>query len=304
LRDIEFDDDPFWKSYNGRTAAKSNLKTGGASFGVVTLFGVALLLLVRHWFPDPGHGSGIEQASAEEVVSAAPSRPKPHTHEEEQAVSRGPLAWLGDALGSKQTREERDDFHHGLKDWAAPDGAERKAGGWLVRDGKLRPGPMRLWRPTLTAKDYRVQFLGQIEKKAVAWSFRASDASNYYASKIVLRRPGEVAGASLVRWAVINAHADAPVELPLPVTLQRDKPYEIAFAAAGSSFRTSIDGHMVDEWVDKRLKTGGVGLFSDQGETALIHWIRFQEGKERGGLFATMLFLPPWMENQTPEDER
>lgn len=296
LRDLEYDDDQFWRSYKGRAAAKSNLKTGGASFGVVAVFAVSLLLLVRHWFPETAAPSPTEQATAEEIMRTSPIRSNAAARRDDLAAAPGLLAKLGDALTGRKDREERDDFRNGVKDWVAAGGAERKAGGWLVRDGKLRPGQMRIWRPTIEAQDYRVQFLGQIEKKAVAWSFRASDANNYYASKIILRKPGEVAGASLVRWAVVDSRADEPVELPLPVTLQRDKPYEIAFTATGNAFRTSIDGHLVDEWKDSRLKSGGVGFFADEGETALIHWVRFREGRERGGFFAALLFLPPWLE--------
>ena len=39
-----------------------------------------------------------------------------------------------------------------------------------------------------------IQFVGQIETKALGWIFRAFDTKNYYAMKIEAIRPGGVTG--------------------------------------------------------------------------------------------------------------
>ena len=38
--------------------------------------------------------------------------------------------------------------------------------------------------------DYRVQFLGMIDKKALSWVVRAADFNNYYVVKLVVLKPG------------------------------------------------------------------------------------------------------------------
>jgi hypothetical protein len=41
---------------------------------------------------------------------------------------------------------------------------------------------------------------------------------------------------------------------------------------------TTINGQKVDTWSDDRLERGGVGFFSDPGESALINWVRVTAG--------------------------
>jgi hypothetical protein len=45
----------------------------------------------------------------------------------------------------------------------------------------------------------------------------------------------------------------------------------------GDHFRASVNGHVVDSWSDNRLRAGGVGFVSSQGEAARVRWIRVSD---------------------------
>ena len=64
------------------------------------------------------------------------------------------------------------------------------------------------------------------------------------------------------------------VEIPLRVLMHNDTPYRVQITVNGEDFTTSIEGQLVDYWRDDRLKTGGVGFFSDTGERARLYWMK------------------------------
>jgi hypothetical protein len=50
-----------------------------------------------------------------------------------------------------------------------------------------------------------------------------------------------------------------------------------------------VNGRMVDSWSDKRLKTGGVGLFADPGEVATVRYASVSDRNTlTGRLFSYM----------------
>ena len=42
----------------------------------------------------------------------------------------------------------------------------------------------------------------------------------------------------------------------------------------GADFSTAVNGQMVDSWSDGRLRAGGVGFFSDNGEVASLRYVQ------------------------------
>jgi hypothetical protein len=102
--------------------------------------------------------------------------------------------------------------------------------------------------------------------------------------------------ASILRYGKDGDREFARAELPLPASIQKDKAHRITMLAEGNRFTTLIDGRVVDEWTNSRLRAGGVGFFSEDGEVAGIQWAKFREKK---GIFdrfiSANLFLPPGM---------
>ena len=194
-------------------------------------------------------------------------------------ASRGDLT--GSARGARNAVMSRisrraainikDDFRSGLSQWT---GGSGWADSWSYDGtGFARPGHMALLSGSLPMADYRLEFLGQIEKKAMAWVFRAADAHNYYATKLVETSRGPEAKYFIVRYAVVEGRERLRIQLPLPVTGQAKTMFRVREEIRGAQFTTYLDGRLVDTWSDSSLARGGVGLFADPGETAYIRWV-------------------------------
>jgi hypothetical protein len=144
-------------------------------------------------------------------------------------------------------------------------------GGWIT-DWGVEPGVRTLrdisvLRPTLSMSDYRLEFEAQIESKALGWIYRAQDVKNYYVSKLEIVKPGINPTVALVRYAVLNGEEQPHAQFPLNMPVRVDTTYKIRFDAVGDHFTTWVQDQKIDEWTDARLKTGGIGLYSDRGES-------------------------------------
>jgi hypothetical protein len=111
---------------------------------------------------------------------------------------------------------------------------------------------------------------GQIETKAIGWVFRAADPKNFYVTKLEIVKPGLEPTIALVRFAIIDGEEQAHAQLPLPMKVRRDTLFKIRLDAIGNHFTTYVQDEKVDDWTDDRVKTGGVGLYSERGEVATL----------------------------------
>ncbi len=94
--------------------------------------------------------------------------------------------------------EMSEDFQDGMQGWQGQGEWTRS---WQInKAGYARPGRLALYQPSMHMQDYRMEFLVQIEKKAVGWAYRAGDTENYYAAKITVVKPGPLPVLSLVRY--------------------------------------------------------------------------------------------------------
>jgi hypothetical protein len=164
-----------------------------------------------------------------------------------------------------------DDFRSGLDAWESHSNLTRS---WSYdAAGFVRPGPLAIFKPTVDLSDYRFEFLGEIDQKAMGWAFRAQDLNNYYAMKFVVVKPGPLPLVHIVRYAVINGKEGPHVDKPLPMTVRTDMLYRIQVNARGSDFTILAQGQVVDFWTDSRLSHGGVGFFCNRGERARLRWV-------------------------------
>ncbi len=283
LRDLEFEDDPFWKNSQSQ-AQKQQSKTSNATLAGLIVGLMVAMVGARYYFPETASGPN---PLASNLPSVRPSLPG-----EDPADAGNPVpawvSWIQNRLPGEKPLRVRSTFDGPLKDWAG------NAAGWTVRGGAAHPGRLRIWSPTLNTRNYTMEFRGSVERKAVSWAFRARDPQNYYATKIVIARPGEVSGASIVRYGVLDSTEFGRTELPIPLALKPNHPYRIQIQVVGAQFSTLIDGNVVDRWSDRRIASGGVGFFSEDGESAAIEWADFRERKGwLTALISATLFLPP-----------
>jgi hypothetical protein len=118
--------------------------------------------------------------------------------------------------------------------------------------------------------DYRMEFQGQIDTKAIGWIFRALDPKNYYVMKLEIVKPGLEPTVALVRFAMINGEEQPHAQFPLTMPVRLDTLYKIRFEALGNHFTTWVQDQKIDEWTDDRIRMGGAGLYSDRGERASL----------------------------------
>lgn len=223
---------------------------------------------------------GVEKQEAATAVGKAPeprhSAPVVPVAAVATAAVPAPAAPTGFAK-IKQSILERaavslsDDFRAGLGDWEGK-------GNWSAQwsydpSGFLRTGPLALYKPSLSLRDYRMEFLGQIEKKSMGWVYRATDPDNYYATKIVITKGGPLPTAIIERYAVINGKESSLQRRPLPLQVRADMLYRVRMDVRGGGFTLSVEGQIVDYWSDERLKSGGIGFFSGKGELARLRWV-------------------------------
>jgi hypothetical protein len=143
--------------------------------------------------------------------------------------------------------------------------------------GFLRPGTVGFLQKSMSLVNYRMEFMGQIERKSLGWAFRAKDENNYYVAKLTIARPGPLPIVDLVHYPVTNGKEGPKVSVMLPFSVQNDTLYQVEMNIRGDAFRASVNGHVVDSWTDGALRAGGVGFVSGKGEAARVRWIRVSD---------------------------
>ena len=211
------------------------------------------------------------------MILPGPSGPAyPPVPSLDPGTKRGPIYRVGDAFSnivrSQAPITLHDDFGKGLADWTTvvmrnvPKVDDPK--GFALPSGPnvVHPGYLRIWNRSVALQNYQMEFKGELEKKSLSWAFRASDAKNYYATKIMIMKPGPLPNAGLVRYVMMNGREWDRVQLPIPVTLERGGNYKVRVSVQDDRFITYLNGQVISSWSDKRLRRGGVGFFSDEDD--------------------------------------
>ena len=182
--------------------------------------------------------------------------------------------------------EVSDNFHAGLASWEGKGFAKTWA---YDKEGFVRPGHLALYKPSHDMSDYKMEFLTQIERKSVGWVFRAEDEQNYYGMKLAVTEPGPRPLVALIRYSVVDGKRETHGEQPLQVMMHNNRPYRVSVDVKGNQFLTSIEGQVVDSWSDDRLKSGGVGLFSEGSEKARVYWLKVTKNSDFLGKLCSIL---------------
>jgi hypothetical protein len=182
--------------------------------------------------------------------------------------------------------EVGDNFHAGLASWDGKNFAKT----WnFDKEGFIRPGRLALYKPSREMQDYKLEFLTQVERKGVNWVVRAADDHNYYGMKLAVTEPGPRPLVALVRYVVIDGKRESHGEMPVQVMMHNNRPYRVEVDVKGNKFLTSIEGQVVDSWSDDRLKTGGVGFFTESSEKARLYWMKITKNSDFLGKLCSIL---------------
>ncbi|MEP6960729.1 MAG: hypothetical protein ABI995_01530 [Acidobacteriota bacterium] len=183
-----------------------------------------------------------------------------------------------------------EDFRQGLDNWNSRSGNVAE---WSFdQAGSVLPGKVALYGPSLRLTDYNLQFLGMIDQGAMSWVVRAADFDNCYVVKLVVVKPGPVPQMGLTRYAVINGKAQDRVDTPVMLSARLDSLYRVDMSVTGDRYSLTIQGQMIDAWTETRLKKGGVGFFTNNGEKSRVRWMSITHQYDMlGRLFA---YLAPY----------
>ncbi len=226
------------------------------------------------WYSSSGGGAAPESVashgSTTRVENGAPTQPS-----EPGIIAKlfgdDSMVEMKRSIQKRAAVELSDDFRQGLGDWS---GVGDWARGWSYdRAGFLRPRQIAFYTPSMELTDYRLEFLGQIERKALSWVFRAADPRNYYVNRLEITGPGPLPVVVLVRYAVIGGVAGAKTVTRLPMQTQMDTLYRVRVDVQGSNFVTTIQGQVVDVFSDDKIARGGVGFFAGPGEDVRLRWV-------------------------------
>lgn len=131
---------------------------------------------------------------------------------------------------------------------------------------------MQLYRPSVGMSDYRFQFSGQIESKALGWVFREVDTNNYYAMKIETLAPGKMA---ITHFAVVEGRESGYSQRPAALDSRPGAVYKVDLDVSGPRFTVYVGGEPMDFWTDNRLKAGAVGFMNERDERGAASAVRF-----------------------------
>lgn len=178
-----------------------------------------------------------------------------------------------------------DDFQNDVEQWLSR-GASSLAEGSVAR---VPPDSMFLRQDTLELGSYRVDFDTKIQSGGVGWAVRAANFENFYGFKLVesrTRRRSAFHMERFIQTAGSKLASGQPYRIDLPQDLARSGAFNrVSVRVRGEHITTLINGFGVDYWQDSQFSRGGVGLFADGGEEALIRRMTVSGNDDSWGLF-------------------
>jgi hypothetical protein len=205
----------------------------------------------------------------------------------DSGVKRGFLDRAGDTIGEVIRSSAPVTLHTEIRSSSLSDWTAVALHGSTVDDPRswisaaapelIRPGSLRIWKKSVSLQNYQMEFMGQLEKRSLSWAIRAADPNNYYASKLVITKPGPLPNARLDRYLVLNGKQyDLPPSVP-NMTLERGVSYRVRVSVQDDRFVTYLNGNYIGAFSDKRLERGGVGFFADDEDPQQVAWVDVSE---------------------------
>ena len=150
-------------------------------------------------------------------------------------------------------------------------------GGWVAEwasdaSGSAHGRQLSLYRPSTAMSDYRLEFIGSIQRKSLGCVFRAVDSNNYYAIKLIAGRLGTP--ISISHFAVIEGVETRHVERTLALITGVDTRLKVRLDVKGPTFTVWVQNQVVEDWEDDRLKAGGVGFLNEREESGEVESVQ------------------------------
>jgi hypothetical protein len=177
--------------------------------------------------------------------------------------------------------------HSSSEDSTVVSGMEMGGAGWITEwasdsTGSARGRQISLYRPSIPMSDYRLEFLGRIDRKSLGWVFRAADSSNYYAAKLEAVQP-VASSLTITRFAVVHGFEGIHIQRTLRLNTSARDLLKVRLEARGPRFTVYVQNQVAEDWEDDRLKSGGLGFLNEREERGQIQSIQlaFPKGGTR-----------------------
>lgn len=277
---VEEEEVELWAVSKSKRMRPRSSATAGQTASLFAMVIVGGLLVAALVMPSPGPGTAFPPVSLD------------------PAVKRGFFEKVGDSISevvrSRAPITLHQDFTPSVSSWsgwtsAALPRIDDPRRDRMVDDPRWAAATapvLRIWKRSTALQNYQMEFSGEIERKSLSWAFRATDEKNYYATKILITKPGPAPNAGLVRYAMVDGHEWDRVQLPLPLTLERGNHYRVRVSVQDDHFITYLNGQVISSWSDRRLLRGGVGFFEDVDDPQKVAWVNLSE---RDSLLGRML---------------
>ena len=154
-------------------------------------------------------------------------------------------------------------------------------GGWSPDWGgdfnRKKNRTISFYRPSVDNDDYRMEFEGQVESKAVGWIYRAMDTKNYYAYKVEFVKTGPDPGVALTHFTMVNGIESQKHYTPLSKPIRSGVGFKVRLDVKGDEFSAYINDELIEVWQDDRLPRGGFGLMTELGEVGQVRKLQVFE---------------------------
>lgn len=201
----------------------------------------------------------------------------------------GDHAWASIADGLDQVGAETrtraafqyiEDFREGiLAEWD---------GSGLSTDetGAARANDLTFYEGTMDLTDYFMDFDFALDRPSLGWVVRAGSRDSYCAFKLQQTGTKKKPRYQFVRYPVVGGQPDENQRVEVDITgdYREEGHNRISVRIRGDRVATFLNGRSVDFWTDKVFGKGGIGFWSDDGDSAQIQRVAVYGNEDFWGL--------------------
>jgi hypothetical protein len=251
---------------------------------------LALPLILGVWLW-PKQPVSVSVPSPVSVVKTAVKPVAGNSYLEKALQSNLNLGGFEERIANRSSIHLEEDFSAGLGLW---DGDGNWARSWYYdKGGVVRPGRMAIYQPSIPMKDYHLVLTAAVERRSISWMIRASNLRNYIAIRLHIAGSGPSQRLSLERWTVKDGRVTRRQVLPLATNLGTATTAHIQMEVAGDTFTTMLQDQVVDVFTDTTHGSGGVGLFSTDGDQPRIYQLELTHQHDFFGKLCSFLAPHP-----------
>jgi hypothetical protein len=201
------------------------------------------------------------------------------------------LGGFEERIANRSSIHLEEDFSAGLGLW---DGDGNWARSWFYdKSGVVRPGRMAIYQPSIPMEDYQLALTAAVERRSISWMVRATNLRNYIAARLNVMGTGANQRLTFERWTVKEGRVTRRQVLPLATTLGSATTARIRMEVTGNTFTTMLQDQVIDVFTDSSHPTGGVGLFSTDGDQPRIYRLELTHQHDFFGKLCSFLAPHP-----------